>query len=98
MLIGLAIRAVFGIIAYIGQGNLSLFLTKIYHKFACPIVAIIPNTVSLVGFHWNQKPLAGGRRFGEDREKAELAQVFEKCDNETNHIHTKNSNHQLCII
>ena len=44
--------------------------------------AIIPNTASLVGFYWNHKPLAGGRRLGEDMEKVELAQVFEKCDND----------------
>ena len=73
MLIGQAIRTVFGIIAYIEQDNLSLSLMQIYHKFPCPIYAIIPNTLLLVGFYWNHKPLAGGRRLGE-------AQVFEKCD------------------
>ena len=81
VLIGLPITTVFGIIAYIGQSNSSLFLIRIYHKFHCPIYAVVPNTVSLVGFYRNHKPLAGGRRLGEDRVKFELAQVSEKCDN-----------------
>ena len=60
---------------------------QIYHKFSCPIYAIIPNTVSLVGFYWDHKPLAGGRRLGEGRGKVELAQVFEKCDKKlTEHL------------
>ena len=53
---------------------------QVYHKFPCLIYAIIPNTVSLVAFYWNHKPLAGGRRLGEYRGKVELAQSFEKCD------------------
>ena len=80
VLIGLAIKIVHGIIANIGHGNLSLCLLQIHHKFPCPICAIIPNTVSLVAFYWNHKPLAGEKRLAEDREKAELAQVFKKCD------------------
>ena len=77
---GLAIRAAFGIIACIGQSNLSLFLMQIHHEFPCPMNAILPSTVSLVGFYWDHKPLAGRRRVGEDKEKIELPQVFEKCD------------------
>ena len=80
VLISVIIRIAFGIIAYIELGNSFLFPMQIYHTFPCPIYAIITNTVSLVGFYWNHKPLAGGRRLGEDRQKVELTQVFEKCD------------------
>ena len=76
VLIDLVIRNVFGIIAYIGQDNLSLFLMQIYHKFPCPIYVIIPITVSVVGFYWNHKALAGGRRVGENKEKVELGASF----------------------
>ena len=39
VLIGLAIRVVFGIIVCVGQ------------EFPCPLCAIIPNAVSLMAFH-----------------------------------------------
>ena len=55
-------------------------LMRIYHKFPCARYAVLPKAVSLVGFYWIHKPLAGERRLGEDREKVELAQVVEKCD------------------
>ena len=47
-----------------------------YHQFPCPIDAIAPNTVSLVGFYCDHKSLAGGQRLGEDREKVELGASF----------------------
>ena len=80
MLNDLANSTVIGIIAFIGQVNSSLFLVQIHQKFACPMHATMPNTVSLMGFYWNHKPIAGGRSLGEDTEKVELAQFFEKCD------------------
>ena len=51
MFIGLAIGTIFGITALVGQGNLSSFLRQIHQKFPCPTNAIIPNTVSLLGFY-----------------------------------------------
>ena len=79
-LIGPSITAAVGMTANIGQSNSSSFLLRVNHKFTCPISAIIPNTVSLVGFHWNNKPLAGGQSLEEDKEKVELTRGFEKCD------------------
>ena len=76
MSIGLTSRNVFGIIAHIRQGNSSLLLMQIYHKFTSPICLIIPNTVPLVGFYWNHKPLVGRRRLAEDRGKVELGASF----------------------
>ena len=76
MLIGLAIRTALGIIAYIGQSNSSFFLMQIHHKFPCSIYAILPNTVSLVGFYWHHKPLAGWQRSGEDKKKVEKGASF----------------------
>ena len=46
-----------------------IILMQIYYKFPCAKHAIIPNAVSLIGFYWNHKPLACGRRLGEGREK-----------------------------
>ena len=37
-------------------------------------------TVSLAGFDWDHKSLAGGRRLEEGDGKIESAQVFENCD------------------
>ena len=79
-LIGLAIRTCFGIISCIGWGKSLAFRMRNYHKVPCPVCAIMPNAVSLVGFHCDHKSFAGGRRLGEHMAKVELAQVFEKCD------------------
>ena len=76
VLIGPAIRIVFGIIAYVGQSNLSLFLMRVYHESPCPKYAIIPNTISLAGLYWKHKPLVGRNRLGEDREKVEFGTIF----------------------
>ena len=54
---------------------------QIHHEFPCPMCPVLPNEVSLMGFYWNHKPLAGEQRLGEDRKKVELAQLFGKCDN-----------------
>ena len=51
ILVGLAITIVVGRIAYVEQDNLSSFLMQIHHEYPCPMHAIIPNTVSLVGFY-----------------------------------------------
>ena len=40
------------------------FDRAIHHKFLCSIYAIIPNTISLICFYWNYKPLAGDWRLG----------------------------------